>query len=436
MMRTTMRRAALAALVAAMIPAAVLAQAPQPSDATPPPAPVEPAAVEPAPVPAEAPAPVPEATAPAPVTKAPPVAEDPKDQARAMAAQGQALYDEGKYVEAAAAFEKAQALFAHPSNLFNAAKAWEKAAEYEKAGATYKAYLDLYKAQNYGTDAPDAADVARTIEVLKEKAFLALPEVTIDSDPSGAEIYVNDPVKVLGTTPYQTHLPAGTHKVFLQKKGYQGFEREFVVRSRDALRLTFAMEKIKNDGFVRVKTNIRKARIYIDGKVVAVSPFTEPLPVEAGVHQVVVEKEDYTQESQAVTVRAGVVTDVKLDLKLANKSFSWRGGLGITSLILGGGCVGAGYWLQTMANKEYKGSDAYFPPKEASGDFKTYRKWSYVGYGVGGGLLAIGTALIIWEAVRSEVRSADLVKDDRLPIPMAGPTPGGGGVMVGASGTW
>jgi len=426
MMRTTMRRAALAALVGAMIPAAVLAQAPQPSDAPPPPAPVEPVPeATAAPAPAPVPAVMPEATA-IPATEVSPVAEDPKDQARAMAAQGQALYDEGKYVEAAGAFEKAQTLFAHPSNLFNAAKAWEKAAEYEKAGATYKAYLDLYKAQNYGADAPDAADVARTIEVLKEKAFLALPEVTIDSDPTGAEIYVNDPVKVLGTTPYQTHLPAGTHKVFLQKKGYQGFEREFVVRSRDALRLNFALEKIKNDGFVRVKTNIRKARIYIDGKVVAVSPFTEPLPVEAGVHQVVVEKEDYTQESQAVTIRAGTVTDVTLDLKLANKSFSWRGGLGITSLILGGGSIGAAYWLQTMANKEWNTSD----------DFKTYRKWSYVGYGVGGGLLAIGTALIIWEAARSEVRSADLVKDDRIPIPVAGPAPVGQGFVLGAVASW
>lgn len=398
MMRSELRKLALAVLAAGLVPATVLAQAPRPIE---PPALVAPAPVEPGP-------------------------QDPKDQARALSAKGQVLYDEGRYLEAAAAFEGAQALFAHPSNLFNAAKAYEKAAAYEKAGATYRAYLELYRAQNAGAAPTDLADTERTIELLREKAFLALPEVTIDSDPTGAEIYVDDPVKILGQTPYTTHLTEGSHKVYLRKKGFQGFEREFVTRSREPLRMTFAMEKIKNDGFVRVYTNIRKARIYVDGKVVAVSPFEDPLPLDAGTHQIVVEKEEYNQVSRTVDVRAGVVTDVRMDLVLAHKSFSWRGGVGIASLILGGGSLGAGFWMRSLANKEWT----------TTSSFETYKTWAYVGYGVGGGLLAIGTALLIWEGVRTEVRAADRITMDKVPMPIAGPGPDGNGFMVGATARW
>ena len=192
------------------------------------------------------------------------------------------------------------------------------------------------------------------------------------------------------------------------------------------MRLAFAMEKIKNDGFVRVYTNIRKARIYVDGKVVAVSPFDDPLPVEAGTHQIVVEKEDYNQVSRTVEIRAGVVTDVKAELKLGRKSFSWRGGLGITSLILGGGSLGTGFWLRSMANKEWN----------TSSDYKTYKQWTYVGYGVGSGLLGIGLALLIWEGARKEVRPQDLVLMEKIPMPVAGPAPIGNGFMLGATARW
>ncbi len=445
----------LAMLVGVLLPAVVLAQAPVSGEPAPAPvpdavaAPVE-APVAVSPVPAEAVPPAlatPAVETPAPVALTPPaepgappaaaegalplpgeaaaepVPDEPKDKARALATRGQALYDEGKYLEAASTFEAAQALFAHPSNLFNAAKAWEKAAGYEKAGTTYRAYLDLYKAQNGGAAPTDAADVERTIELMKEKAFLALPEVTIDSDPTGAEIYVDDPEKVLGQTPYTTHMPEGTHKVILKRIGHQGLERQFSVRSREPLRMTFAMEKLKTDGFVRVFTNIRKARIYIDGKVVAVSPFAEPLPCESGVHQVVVEKEEYTQVSQAVTVRVGTVSDVKLDLKLANKAFSWRGGLGVTSMILGGGSLGAAFWLRSMANKNDK-------------NHGTYQKYEYVGFGVGAGLLALGIGLVVWEAVRSEIRPEDRIALDRIPMPVAAPTPEGRGFVLGAVAHW
>ena len=337
--------------------------------------------------------------------------EDAKDQARALSEKGQALYEQGHYLEAAAAFEGAQTLFSHPTNLFNAAKAYERAAEYGKAVEAYRAFLDLYQKQN-GAAAPEATDVERTIAVLKDKAFLALPEITIDSDPSGADIAIDEPDHVVGQTPLVTHLHEGPHTVYLKRPAYQGFEKQFVVRSREPLRLTFALEKIKNEGGLRFQVNIRKARIYVDGKVQAVTPYLETLAVDAGTHQVMIEKERYNQVSRTVTVETGKVQDVAASLYLESPGFGWRGGIGITSFVLGAGAiVVSAAVLKPVADQEFQGSDR----------FKTFRTWTYVGYGVGSALAGLGVGLFIWEFLRKDVEADDLAgQPSSAPVVMGG----------------
>lgn len=332
--------------------------------------------------------------------------EDIKDRARALAVEGQRLYEEGKYAEAAAKFAEAQAVFPHPNNLFNEAKAWEKAAEYQKAIDAYKAYLELFEKQN-GRPAPEAADVERTIAVLKEKAYLALPEVTIDSDPPGALVSLDDPTVVSGQTPLVTHLAEGTHKVYLRKEGYQYLEKEFIVRSREPMRLTFALEKVRNIGGLRFIVNVRGARIYVDGKVVAATPYYETFQVEAGRHQVMIEKDLYEPVTKNVDVVTGETTDVTADLHLKKAPFSWRGYVGITAAVLGAaGVAVAGTVLRDRANEEWRGTPTY----------EDFKKWTYVGYGVGFGLIGAGAGLLIWEFARTAVFEEDLITSNYTPI--------------------
>lgn len=352
--------------------------------------------------------------------------ESRKERARELAAEGQALYDQGRFLEAAAAFEQAQAAFAHYANLYNVAKAYEKAADYQKAAVAYRGYLDLHVVMT-GALPADADDVERTIAVMKDKAYLALPEVRIESEPPGADVAIDDPERILGQTPLVIHLAEGDYTVHVGKQGFQPFSKGFGVRSREPLRMTFSLEKIRSQGIVRVTSNIRKARIYVDGKVVAVTPFDEDLVVEAGRHQITVEKEDYTQFQQSIDVAADASVAVHAELYLRRKGFSWRGGVGITSILLGGGSLGTGLWLRSLAAKEFNDS----------GKFKTYRTWTYVGYGVGAGLAALGTGLLIWEFTRAAVRPEDRISSgsrDRAPRLVGGTD--GRGVWLGAVGTF
>ncbi len=349
-----------------------------------------------------------------------------KERARELAGQGQALYDEGRYLEAAAVFERAQATFSHFANLYNIAKAYEKAADYQKAAVAYRGYLDLHLSMT-GELPGDADDVERTIVVMKDKAYMALPEVRIDSDPPGADVAIDEASRILGQTPMTMHLPEGPYTVYVRKQGFQPFSKGFEIRSREPLRMTFALEKIRNDGTIQVSANIRKARIYVDGKVVAVTPYDEPLVVEAGSHQIMVEKEDYSQFQRFVEVGTDQIVDVHADLYLTRKGFSWRGGVGITSILLGGGALGTGFWMRSLAGKEFNDSSKY----------QTYKTWAYVGYGVGAGLAALGTGLLIWEFTRSAVRSEDRISSgDRSVLPTLVGGTDGQMVWVGAAGTF
>ncbi len=347
--------------------------------------------------------------------------EGAKERARALVEQAQAAYDAGRYAEAASAFEEANRLYPHPNNLYNAAKAWEAASEYDKAIKAYQGYLRLHVEQ-IGSAAPDAANVERTIELLREKAFLALPEVTIDSDPPGADISVDDPDRVLGQTPFTTHLPEGVHRVFLKKAGYEDFSKEFVVRSREPLRLTFALQKVQNVGGLRFHVNIRKARIYVDGKVQAVTPYDDVLPVEAGAHQVLIEKDRYNQVARTVQVETGQIEDVYADLYLTNPPFSWRGYVGIASGVVGTALV------VTSVVFFRKQADKYF---QGTSEFNRFKTLTYTGYGVGGALIGAGAGLLVWEFVRKDVESEDLI-GGQTPAVMIGVEEGG--VFVGATG--
>jgi hypothetical protein len=343
------------------------------------------------------------------------------DKARALAAEGSSLYETGIYAEAIVKFNQALENYQHPVIYFNLAKAYEKLAEYGKAADAYREYLAKH-VEVLGAPASDKADTERTIELLKEKAYMALPEVSVDSDPRGAEVYLDGAQVLNGQTPMKTHLPEGTHKLEIRLAGYQGVQRDFDVRSREPVRLMFSLIKEKNSGGILVLANVRNARIHVDGNVVGMTPMTDAVEVAPGRHQVLVEKEDYSQESVVVDVAANAVSDVDVNLHLTRKSFSWRGGLGISSMIIGGGIIGASVWGRYYLNDGYKGTGMF----STAPDFAMYKTMVYAGYGVGAGLVAIGIGMVIWEAVRKPagVKEGDLiekVKPSLSILPVVGP---------------
>jgi hypothetical protein len=146
---------------------------------------------------------------PPPPTEPPPPAVDAKggplakdiDDARGRMEKGQRLFADEKFAEAAAEFTSAYEKHRFSAFLFNAAVAAERAADREKAIEVYTRFL---KAE---PNAPDRADIEKTIERLKKEASAQTAETSassqkaeikslifVESDPPGAPVSIFEKV--------------------------------------------------------------------------------------------------------------------------------------------------------------------------------------------------------------------------------------------------
>jgi hypothetical protein len=65
--------------------------------------------------------------------------------------------------------------------------------------------------------------------------------LVLDSVPDGAEILLDN--RLVGMTPSRLTVSPGSHKVVFRKKGYKGYEREFVILKDTALTIATEMEE-------------------------------------------------------------------------------------------------------------------------------------------------------------------------------------------------
>ena len=365
------------------------------------------------------------------------VADKPVDSAameagEKMADEGREAYRAGRYAEAIALFEKAYPLTSKPAYLYNIARAKEKLAEYENAIKFLEKYLDAHKRQNAGAEPPNATDVKNLMRELKQRAFEALPEVTINSIPPGAQVYLGatdglmaeggtDKGALIGSTPMTTHLKPGTYQMTLQLTNHVDHRAELQVPQSGRLNLAIAMKIKQTRSGLGIWTNVKGAQVAVDGKVVAVTPYTGVLPMQPGAHQVTLTRVGYVTADQQVTLSEDRLTTVRMNLKPSSgPPASWRSFAGWPLLILGGIAIGGGYVARTYANDEYAGTAR----------FQYLQKLQNYGYYAGGAAAGVGLGLIIWDWTRSAMNADDLVTGaglddgiDEKPLPPPESTP-------------
>jgi len=173
--------------------------------------------------------------------------------------------------------------------------------------------------------------------------------------------------------------------------------QEIEVQKKEPFRLNVRLERFKNSGWIYVDSSVIDARVYVDGKNVGLTPFQEPLPYNAGAHQIVVERDGYNRFARHVTVKKGQVTTVDAYVTRTEHLNSWRTPIGWTMNIFGilaiGGGVTAYLFNDVIDGGKFNDTD----------QFKELALYEKVGYGVGGGLLALGTSFIIWDKVRDVI---------------------------------
>jgi tetratricopeptide (TPR) repeat protein len=213
-----------------------------------------------------------------------PDASSPDARYEARIQEGRKAFSRGDYEAAIEEFKAAFDIRPKPAALFNIAKSYEKMGRYEESIDHFQQYLDL------DPTATDRADVEETIKRLQKSIRERFQELSVSSDPPGADIYLDDRNTGLqGQTNFRFKVTPGPHTLYLDINGYEPVKRDFVMPDDKPLQLDFKMKKLENVGFLDIKVSKDGARIFVDGAIVGLSPYREPKAVTAGKHQVQIE---------------------------------------------------------------------------------------------------------------------------------------------------
>ena len=279
----------------------------------------------PAPAPPPAPAPVPVVASPAPAN-APPVGAI--DKARTLFDQAQDAYVAHEFAKAAEGFKASANAFPSDAVLYNIASAYEMDGKVNRNVTALQHAVEYYG--RYIQASPkslDASRVTERISRLKSKistlqrfpptisrpVVLAAEEIVaarglivVESDPSDANVYLDDKKFLVGHTPWSGAID-GTHRVIVEKRGYVSHEH---VLPTSAQRLVVYHADLKQDtnlGWMEINSpGVVGADIFIDNKDFGAkghTPFAGNLP--SGPHTFWISADGYDEYTEAKVVVAG-----------------------------------------------------------------------------------------------------------------------------------
>lgn len=159
----------------------------------------------------------------------------------------------------------------------------------------------------YGTVAvrpvPEKKDLAS--EVRRRR----MPELAVDSVPSGARVSLDG--KVRGNTPFRTQLEIGSHRIKVEKAFCADWERTLYLSRGEKKRIVAELEKRGN---LRVSSEPSGASLFVDGVFAGLTPLTlESLPSEPRIIEVTCE--GWEPMRDMVSVEPGRTTEVVAALR-------------------------------------------------------------------------------------------------------------------------
>src|SRR5262249_46963000 len=147
-------------------------------------------------------------------------------------------------------------------------------------------------------------EVEDLLRKLRGKVDERYQELSVASTPPGADVYIDDPASgIRGQTDLRMKLAPGRHLLMLEANGFEPVKKELIMPDDHALSLQFELKKLDRVGYLEVKVNRPGVRIFVDGAIVGLSPFTQKWILEEGQHQVLVETEEYRRLSQNVIIK-------------------------------------------------------------------------------------------------------------------------------------
>jgi hypothetical protein len=229
-------------------------------------------------------------------------------EARERYQRGIDLFEERNYDAAMAEFQRAYELTRNPAVLFNISATHELTGHFVEA---LDAMLDYERRAPAAAVAQRRADVDAALGRLRSR----IGTIVIRFEAAGLDVRIDGLQRPPSTGNLEIRVPAGRHRVSLAAPHYQAREAEFDVSGGSTIVISEPL--VPERAFMAVECNVPGAEVLVDGRPLASTPITSPLPVPEGSHHVVVRRPGYTTyETDVNSVGAGA--RVRADLAWAD----------------------------------------------------------------------------------------------------------------------
>ncbi len=135
-------------------------------------------------------------------------------------------------------------------------------------------------------------------------------KVVIDSNPSGAILYVDD--DQVGVTPYQAQREVGQYRLRIIQPFYHELEDTLSVEVGSVFVATYALRP--RFGQLLIRSNPSGARVLLDGNAIGMTPILQER-ISSGSHMLEVTLAPYETLRRSVTMEDGLVDTLNFDLE-------------------------------------------------------------------------------------------------------------------------
>jgi len=170
---------------------------------------------------------------------------------------------------------------------------------------------------------PQPAVAATTVAPVREQeapvdreAPAQIPErvrqgwLSVTAD-EGTEVYVAGRYRGDASPRLELELPSGPHRIECRKPGYVTYRETVYITPGELSNRRIVLKKLQ--GWLSLSTMVG-AEVYVDGKLVGITPLGKSLKLDTGTHLVTVKKAGFNVWNNEITVRADETLPLKIIL--------------------------------------------------------------------------------------------------------------------------
>jgi len=220
------------------------------------------------------------------------------------------LNEQGKFVQAAEAFEAFFAIHPDRAALFNAAQCYERAKQPIDALRLYEKFVVF---GNVSGKSQDPVILARKrVAALEAQLKATHARLTVTVTPAGAFVLIDGDQKP-HESPLSRWVAAGSHRIQIKKPGYTSETREVSIVAGQAQALAVELFSATERGALEVRSIPLGAEVSLGGKVVGATPLAKT-GVVPGHHKLAVKAAGHKTMTRTVTVRGNKTTSLNFTL--------------------------------------------------------------------------------------------------------------------------